>query len=189
MDQLDRWLDAIDAAHAADPEQDAGRPAELVYAERMSSALARLDPDAPAALRLAARAQHLERWTRPRAAYPQGRAGYLAWRRDAGRAHAEAVARILQEAGAPAALGARVAELITKKGSRSDAEAQRLEDAACLVFVEFYFEAFAAKHDEAKVLDIVRKTWRKMSEQGQREALSLRLSAPARALMTRALEG
>ena len=73
--------EAIDAAHAADPHRPAGRPAEAVYAERMEAWVARLVPEAPPLLRLAARCQHLERWLVPRASFPEGKAGYFAWRK------------------------------------------------------------------------------------------------------------
>jgi len=186
--RFERAMARIDAAHAEDPRRDAsGRPRELAYAERMSRWLAHLAPDASEALRLAVRCQHLRRWEIPRSAYPEGAAGYRRWRAEQARAHARAAAEILREAGYDEAFVARVQALVRKEGIKRDPEAQALEDAACLVFLEDEFAAFAARHDEAKLLAILRKTWAKMSERGRRAALALDLAPPLRALVERAL--
>jgi hypothetical protein len=178
----------IDAAHAEDPQRDAaGRPRELVYAERMSAWLARLAPGASEALRLAVRCQHLRRWLIPRAGYPAGAAGYRRWRADEAASHAKLAAEILAVAGYDAATVARVQALVRKEGLKRDAEAQALEDAACLVFLEDELAAFAAKHDEAKLVPILRKTWAKMSPAGREAALGLALPGPLRALVAKAL--
>ncbi|MEW5862933.1 MAG: DUF4202 domain-containing protein [Pseudomonadota bacterium] len=186
--RFERAMARIDAAHAEDPQRDAcGRPRELVYAERMSGWLARLVPDASEALRLAVRCQHLRRWEIPRSAYPEGAAGYRRWRTEQAQAHARAAAAILREAGYDEALVARVQALVRKEGIKRDPEAQALEDAACLVFLEDEFAAFAARHDEAKLVAILRKTWAKMSARGRRAALALDLAPPLRALVEKAL--
>lgn len=191
MSRYDDAIARIDAANAEDPNRvrvdGAQRPAELVYAERMSQVLAALHPEASEPLRLAVRAQHIRRWTMPRDGYPEGRAGYHRWRNDLKRRHAEWAAEILTTTGYGADEIARVGALIRKENLKGDAEAQALEDAACLVFLEHYAEAFAAKHEREKTVEILRKTWGKMSEGGRDAALRLPLSPTVRALVDAAL--
>jgi hypothetical protein len=186
-------LAAIDAANAEDPghETVAGKrvPKELAYARRMTAWLGRLEPEASEALRLAIRAQHIRRWTVPRDGYPMDRQGYHRWRTALARFHAETAGAILQKAGYDAATIERVGSLIRKERLKSDPEAQTLEDVACLVFLENYLADFAGKHDEAKVVDILRKTWRKMSKRGQEAALTLDLKPAGRRVLDRALAG
>jgi len=189
--EKDRFRDAlaaIDAAHAEDPECEGGRPKELVYAERMSACLARLAPQASEALRLAVRCQHLQRWKLRREDYPAGPAGYRRWRTDEASAHAEAAAAALARAGYDAGMIARVQSLVRKENLRSDPEAQALEDTSCLVFLEHYLADFARKHAEAKLVDILAKSWRKMSPAGREAALALPLDPVHRSLIARALE-
>jgi len=178
--RFDRAIAAIDAVHAEDPEREAGRPKELVYAERMSGRLAQLVPQSSEALRLAVRCQHLRRWAIPRA-------GYLRWRKEESLAHAALAGEILARSGYDAADVRRVQSLVKKERIKHDAEAQALEDVTCLVFLEYEFAAFAPKHDEAKLVDILRKTWPKMSARGQQAALALALPAPLRSLVEKAL--
>ena len=189
-ERVERTLAAIDAANAGDPSRDAGgEPEALVYGRRMSAALTALRPGAGPALRIAARAQHVERWKIPRASYPQGRAGYLRWRADLGRMHAERAAEIARAEGWDEGTVERVAQIVAKKQLRSDEDAQTLEDCACLVFLEHALDAFAREHEDAKVIAILQKTWAKMSEEGRRAALALPLSPRARALVGQALAG
>lgn len=165
---------AIDAANARDPKcvivDGRSRPGEEVYGQRMSATLATFAPDAGAALQVAVRGQHVERWTMPRASYPEGRIGYLTWRKELQRFHARRLAQILDESGAPAALAERVGQLVRKERLASDPEAQTLEDVACLVFLEHYLLPFAADRDEAQLSSILAKTWIKMSPRAQEAA-------------------
>jgi hypothetical protein len=183
---------AIDAANARDPNQVevAGlrEPAELVYGRRMSAALARLAPQASEPLRIAARGQHIERWQTPRTGYPAGRAGYLTWRRDLKDFHARRVGQIMAALEFPATDIARVASLIQKERLKADPEAQTLEDTACVVFLEHYISAFAAKTEDAKLADILAKTWDKMSAAGHLRALELDLSPKIVRLLERGRE-
>jgi tRNAThr (cytosine32-N3)-methyltransferase len=191
MDAFARARELIDAAHSGDPTRAIdGRPAELVYAERIEAWVARLVPAAPPLLRLAARCQHLERWTVPRATFPLGKPGYLAWRRSlyvkqAGRARA-----LLLEAGVPAGEADEVATWVSKTGLKTNPGTQALEDAACLVFLENEIEAFAAQHAgyaPEKFVDILQKTWRKMSPPAQQAALGLQLPPGISVLMKQAV--
>lgn len=193
VDSHSRARQLIDAAHAADPHRATdGRPAELVYADRMEAWVTRLVPDAPPALRLAARAQHLERWLVPRSTFPEGKAGYLAWRRSLYTKQAERARALLLEAGVDAAEAADVATWVSKTGLKTNLGTQALEDAACLVFLENEIGAFAAQHAEyprEKFVEILRKTWRKMSPAAQQAALALDLPPPIAALVREALGG
>ncbi len=183
----------IDAANAEDPNREfvdgAARPAALVYAERMTGWLETLAPDASEALRVATRAQHIERWTIPRAEFPDGREGYFRWRTTLAKFHAERTAGILAEAGYEADVIDRVKGLLRKHRLKTDPEVQTLEDVACLVFLESYFADFSKQHDEDKVIGILRKTWAKMSPKGHDAALALDMPAEARALVEKALSG
>lgn len=187
-ERLERVLARIDAANAADPERDSsGIPAALRYGQRMSAALARMLPAASEALTIAVRAQHIERWRIPRASYPEGRVGYLKWRTELGRVHAERAGELMRESGYDDAEIERVRSIVAKKKLATDPDAQALEDCACLVFLEHALEEFATQHDDAKVIDIVRKTWTKMSERGHDAALALPLGDRSRAIVAAAL--
>jgi len=182
---------AIDAAHANDPHRSAdGRPAELVYGERVESWLERVVDDPSPALRLAARCQHLERWTVPRTTYPMDRAGYMRWRTGLYQPQAERARELILGAGVDAAIAERVAFLVAKKDLKSDPESQALEDAVCLVFLEHEIQGFATSHaeyPEAKFMDIIAKTWRKMSERGRSLALGIPLPDALAALVRAAI--
>jgi tRNAThr (cytosine32-N3)-methyltransferase len=191
MDTYARARELIDAVHAADPVRAPdGRAAELVYADRMEAWVARLVPEAAPRLRLAARAQHLERWLVPRATFPAGKAGYLAWRRSlytkqAGRARA-----LLLAAGVAADEATEVATWVSKTGLQTNPGTQALEDAACLVFLENEIGVFAVQHADyprEKFVEILRKTWKKMSPAAHQAALELDLPPAIAALVREAV--
>jgi hypothetical protein len=190
-DRFSRAIEAIDAANAADPNtithEGATEPKELVYGRQMSGWLIRLDPAASEPLRLAVRAQHIRRWEIPRKSYPDGRAGYLQWRKDLQDFHARMTGQILDEAGYDADTIERVKALLHKARLKSDPDSQTLEDVACLVFLEHYFAEFAAKHPEDKLVKILAQTWRKMSPKGRETALALALPPEAKRLVEKAL--
>lgn len=182
--RFDATIAAFDAANAEDPNLDEGLPKELLYAQRMSAMLARFAPDAGEAVRLAVRAQHIQRWKTPRSSYPMNRQGYLQWRTGLYKFHAETAGRIMQEAGYDAAMIGRVQAAVGKKGIKVNAETQMLEDVADLVFLEYYLAGFIAQHpdyDEAKWIEIIRKTWQKMSRQARDFVLAGKVSLPATA--------
>ncbi len=187
MDAYEKARASIDAAHAADPNRASdGRPAELVYGERVEAWVSRLVPDASPALRLAARAQHLERWLVPRATFPEGKVGYLNWRRSLYTKQAERARALALEAGVSANDAADIATWVAKSGLKTNPGSQALEDAACLVFLENEIGAFAAQHADyprEKFVDILRKTWKKMSPAAQKAALALDLPPAIAALV------
>jgi len=184
-------IERFDAGNARDPNgtlvDGEPRPKELVYGRRMTAWLLRLEPAASEALQLAARAQHLMRWSIPREDYPKDRAGYLKWRTTLYDFHAEKAAEILRNVGYDDATIARVRSLIRKEKLKADPEMQLLEDVICLVFLENYFAEFAADHDEEKLVRILRRTWAKMSPRGHAAALKLELPERERKLIERAL--
>ncbi len=139
-------------------------------------------------MRIAAHGQHICRWTIPRADFPMDRAGYHRWRSTCQQMHAEKLAAIMHEVGYDEAMIARVQSLVRKERMKLDPESQLLEDVVCLVFLESYFAEFAKDHDEKKLIDIVRKTWKKMSELGHQAALGISLSPECRRIVEKALE-
>ena len=186
-----RAIDLIDAANAEDPSRevhdDEDVPAALLYGRRMTEWLDKLYPDASEALQLAARAQHIRRWQVPRESYPRDRIGYLKWRTFLYGFHADQAEVILRETGYDDATISRVRSLLKKERIKTDADAQALEDVICLCFLENYFADFAPRHEEEKVIGILRKTWGKMSPVGHAAALKLEMPANARKLVERAL--
>jgi len=172
----------FDAANSEDPHKEVfegtGYPKELLYAQRMSAWLDRFAPEASEALKLAARAQHIQRWAIPRSEYPMTRKGYDEWRNRLARFHADTAAEILRKVGYDEETIQRVESLLLKDRIKLDPEGQTLEDVICLVFLEFYFAPFAKDYAEPKLVGIVRKTWRKMSERGHEAALGLAPKLP-----------
>lgn len=191
-DRFHAAITRFDAANSEDPRKESvdGKdiPRELAYARRMSAWLDRLAPDASEPLKLAARCQHIRRWSIPRGDYPMGKAGYYQWRTTLAKFHAETAGKILKDAGYDDATIARVQSLVRKERLQIDPETQLLEDVICLVFLENYFAGFARQHDEEKLIDIVRKTWKKMSERGRQAALRLKLAPEIQALVAKALQ-
>ena len=192
-DRFEKALARFDAANAQDPNLEpfeGGRqPAALLYGRRMTASLERFVQDASEDLRLAVRAQHLQRWVLPRTNYPEGIKGYNQWRRAMAQFHAEKAGEILREVGYEESRIERVKKLIRKDGRLRDNEAQRVEDVACLVFLEHYFAPFAEKYTDEKLVDIVQKTWQKMSPEAHEAALKLKLGAREHAIVVKALGG
>jgi hypothetical protein len=167
VSRLEAALAAIDAANAADPGREGDLPEALLYGQRMSAELERLFPDAPEVLRIAARGQHLERWVLRRAAYPEGRTGYLTWRRDLARHHAARVGGIMRDAGYGEDEIAEAGRMLRKEGLKRAPLVQALEDVICLVFLRWYFAPFAARQSPEKIAEIVERTAAKMSPEGR----------------------
>ena len=192
MSRLDEALRRFDEANAEDPHTEMVNgqplPKELVYGQRMSVRLAGFAPDAPETVKLAARAQHIRRWEVPRDSYPEGRAGYLKWRTDLHKRHAEIAGEIMGEVGYDAGPIDRVQTLLRKRGLKTDPDVQLMEDVICLVFLEHYFHDFAPKHDEEKLIPIVQKTWKKMSDRAHEAALQLDYAPEDLAVIQKALQ-
>ncbi|MBG6132196.1 hypothetical protein IWQ47_004087 [Aquimarina sp. EL_43] len=183
----------FDKANTQDPNTEDVNgsliPKELIYGQRMTQTLETFDPEASDALKLAARSQHICRWEIPRSNYVMDRTGYLKWREDLKKFHAKKASEILQHIGYDIETINRVSFLLQKKKLKKDEETQTLEDVICLVFLNFYYEDFLIKHTEEKVIDILQKTWRKMSEKGHKAALQLLYSEKALDLIKQAING
>ena len=170
---IEAVLQKIDAANAEDPRtlvvRGSSRPWALGEGELATLWLERLAPDAPAALRIAARGHHIRRWETPRASYPDGRAGYLRWRKDLYDIAYNHVSRIARETGCNDATIERIGDFMHKRAVKRDRWAQTYEDVLCLVFLESQFDEFAARTDPEKLDGIVTKTLAKMSDAAKAE--------------------
>ena len=162
-------------------------PKELLYSQRMSRTLLRFEPNASKALQIAARAQHICRWKIQRDEYPMDRVGYLKWRETLKKMHADITGEILQQVNFDVQFIDRVQKIILKKLMKKNEESQTLEDTICLVFLDYYFDEFAAKHSDEKVIDILQKTWVKMSAKGHEAALKITFSEKGLALVKQAI--
>ena len=184
-------LRRFDDENTRDPNtelaDEAPQPRELLYARRLTDWVLRLQPDASEALRLAARCQHLCRWEIPRANYPTDRVGYLKWRAELKKFHAHKSAEILRELGYADELVAKVHALNLKQNFPNDPDSRVLEDALCLVFLEFQFAELATRTDDDKVINALRKSWQKMTEPARQAALKLSFGVREMALIQRAL--
>ncbi len=176
---------AFDHANSQDPNKEMADgkeyPKELLYAQRMSDMQERYVPDASEAVKLAVRAQHIQRWKIPRNSYPMDKQGYLQWRTALYRFHADTAGQIMREAGYDDAMTDRVGKIVSKRGLKVNPETQLMEDVVDLVFIEHYMTGFVAQHpeyDEAKWIPIIRKTWQKMSSQAHEFALAGKIRLP-----------
>jgi len=162
-------------------------PKELLYSQRMSQKLLEFKPNTSEELQLAVRAQHICRWKIARSEYTMDRVGYIKWREKLKKMHAEITSDILKDVGYDSEFIYRVSFLIRKKSIKKDEGTQTMEDVICLVFLEYYFEEFAAKHSDKKLIDILRKTWKKMSAKGHAEVLKLNFSLKSESLIKQAI--
>lgn len=183
-------IQKIDEANAQDPNRESTEgeefPKELLYAQRMTSFLSKFYPEASEELHLAARAQHICRWQIPRKDFPMNLRGYNDWRRALRKFHSAKISSLLTEVGYEASTIERVQFLVEKKQLKRDAESQTLEDVVCLVFMRYYFDSFANKYADEKVVDILKKTWKKMSPKGHQALLALNISTKAQELLHKA---
>lgn len=190
-EKFKKAIQLFDAANSLDPNKELfeGKeyPKELLYAERMTNQLNKFAVNSSEALQLTVRCQHICRWEIPRDSYEMNRVGYLTWRKELKDFHAEKAAEILTEVGYGEETINEVQFLLLKKQLKKNADTQTLEDVVCLVFLEFYFSKFSEKYSEEKLIEIVQKTWKKMSDKGHEAALELSLPESSLALITKAL--
>lgn len=190
--RLNAVINQIDELNAADPNKELmenfEQPRELVYSIRLTDWVKKLKPGAGELLLIAARGQHVLRWTRPRADYPMDRGGYLRWREDLKKFHAETVTGLMQKEGYGEQERNRVRDIILKKNLREDPDAQAVEDGLCLVFLESQYDELKRKTPDDKMKEIIRKTWGKMSEAGRQLALKLPLPDETKKFILSALE-
>ena len=185
QEMFDKAVELFDAANSEDPnrvEVDGKEwPKELLYSHRMAEMIDRFAPDASDITRLAVRAQHIQRWKSDRADYPMNRQGYLKWRTDLYKFHAETAGELLKQAGYDDAFIDEVKKAVGKRAIKVNPNTQLLEDVTDLVFIEHYMLEFASKHpeySEEKWIDIIQKTWKKMSDDAHAFALSGKIALP-----------
>lgn len=183
--RFDAAIAAFDRANSEDPNTEIfeGKtyPKELLYAQRMSEMLARYAPEASEAVQLACRAQHIQRWKSPRGDYPMDKKGYMLWRTNLYKFHAETAGALMKEAGYDEEMIARVKTIVGKKELKTNPETQMMEDVVDLVFIEHYMLAFAGQHadySEEKWILIIKKTWDKMSDRAHEFALAGKIALP-----------
>jgi hypothetical protein len=188
-DKFEAALHRFDEENSRDPNHENNQPRELLYARRLTGWVLRLCPDAAEELRLAARCQHICRWQIPRSSYPMTRPGYLKWRADLKKFHAQKAGDILREIGYDETVIRRVQDLNLKKNFPDDPETRVLEDALCLVFLQFQLADLAAKTAEDKTINALQKSWQKMTDDARAEALKLDYGPREKILLQRALNG
>jgi hypothetical protein len=179
-------VELIDAANAEDPNLELvdGKEIakELIYGQRMSNMIDTYLPDADDVAKLAVRAQHIQRWKSPRKDYPMNRKGYHLWRTNLYKFHSETAANLLQQAGYDDEFIQRVKLAIAKKSLKTNPDTQIVEDVAALVFLQFYmlnfYKKFSTEYDKDKWIDIIQRTWKKMSPQAHEFALSGKIELP-----------
>lgn len=189
--KVDQAIAAFEQANAEDPNsievQGQTRPRELVHAERLAGWVCRLEPEPSDALRLAAHCQHIRRWEIPRSRFEPGRIGYLQWRKQLSKFHADTATEILRRVGIDENTIFSVRRINLKQNLATHPDTQCIEDALCLSFLQYELAEFATKHDADKIVSILRKTWRKMSQRGRATALELELAPEHRRLLEQAL--
>jgi hypothetical protein len=189
--KFENTVKEFDAINSQDPHKETvdGKEVskELLYSQRMTKMLQEFYPEASETLKLAARAQHIQRWAIPREDFPMDRKGYLMWRTKLKKYHGELAGSIMEKHGYDHKDVQKVDDLLNKRRLKTDGEAQTLEDVVCLVFLKYYFDEFITKHDEPKLMDIVQKTWKKMSEKGQQAALNMDHSDHSLSIIQKAL--
>jgi hypothetical protein len=191
MGSLNKVFELFDAYNKQDPHTLAWEgvkyPAEYFYAVQLYNWVKKLQPNAGEALLLASRSQHIGRWKIARDAYPQGKAGYYKWRTELAKFHAATARELMLEAGYNEEETKQVQHILLKEDLKRDDDVQTMENALCLVFLQFQYEDFISKHDDEMVIRILRKTWKKMSEPGRNAALSLAFNGRAKELLMKAL--
>ena len=192
MSIVQQAIEKIDAFNLQDPhtvEVDGkNQPKEFIESIRMSEMIALLSDSPSDAVQIAARSQHVGRWLSPRSDYPMDRPGYLKWRTELGKKHAQITREILEELNAEQALIEKIEKINLKRGIKSDPEVQLIEDALCLCFLKYHFEDFLRKTKKDKLIPIIEKTWAKMSEQGHDIALTFQYSDEAVSWIKKALK-
>lgn len=189
--RIEKVLEQFDCYNKQDPHSvtwdGIAYPAEYFYALQLYEWVKKLAPQASEDLLLASRCQHIGRWKIPRNQYPTGKAGYYKWRNDLAKFHAETAGKLMTAAGYNEEEIKTVQHILLKENLRKDGVVQVMENALCLVFLQFQYEDFIAKHDDEMVIRILQKTWQKMTGPGREAALMLDFSEKGKKLMMMAL--
>jgi hypothetical protein len=192
MSKLDKAFELFDEYNKRSPERivwdNADYPIEYFYAIKLHDWVTKLDREADESLLLASRCQHIGRWEIARKSYPDGRVGYLKWRSDLSKYHAGIATEILSEVGYDEEVINRVKQIVLKQRLKTDTDVQTMENALCLVFLQYQYDDLIAKTTAEKMIDILRKTWGKMSDPGRDAALSFQYSEQGMDLILKALK-
>ena len=184
-------MEAFNAANSKDPNfievNGFEKPYELIYANWLYEWIMKLNPNAKEELQLAAKCQHIKRWEIPRSKYPEGLKGYTKWKKELAEYHADEAGKILKQVGYEEAVIERVRAINLKKNLKTDSDVQTMEDALCLVTLQYQIEGFSLKHDDEKMIGIIQKTWAKMSDRAKEEALKLSYSERVLSLIKNAI--
>ena len=191
MNKLEEAFELFDTYNKQDPNKiiwnSISYPLTYFFALQLHDWVIKLNPDAGEALLLASRSQHIGRWTSARTSYPEGKAGYLQWRTDLKKFHAAKSGALMREAGYEEKVIEHTQHIILKKDLRTDQEVQTIENALCLVFLQYQFDEFILKHDEKKVLHVLQKSWGRMTGPGREAALSIVYSDKGKDLLDKSL--
>lgn len=190
--RLEQAFNAFDAINKTDPNtfswQGQEWPREYFLAIKLTEWVLRLKPDAAEPLQLASRCQHIGRWQIPRGDYPEGRIGYLTWRKALAHHHADLASGILRGLTYEETVIERVQAIVLKRGIKQDADVQVMENALCLIFLQYQFESFRQENED-KIVGILQKSLLKMDDAGRQHALSLDYTPAGRAVVDQALAG
>ena len=184
-------MEAFDSANSKDPNfievNGFEKPYESIYANWLYEWIMKLNPNAKEELQLAAKCQHIKRWEIPRSKYQDGLKGYTKWKKELAEYHADEAGKILKQVGYEEAVIERVRAINLKKNLKTDSDVQTMEDALCLVTLQYQIEGFSLKHDDEKMIGIIKKTWAKMSDRAKEEALKLSYSERVLSLIKNAI--
>ena len=184
-------MEAFDTANSKDPNfievNGFEKPYELIYSNWLYEWIMKLNPNAIEELQLAAKCQHIKRWEIPRSKYQDGLKGYTKWKKELAEYHADEAGKILKQVGYEEAVIERVRAINLKKNLKTDSDVQTMEDALCLVTLQYQIEGFSLKHDDEKMIGIIKKTWAKMSDRAKEEALKLSYSERVLSLIKNAI--
>ncbi|MBK7058480.1 MAG: DUF4202 domain-containing protein [Leptospiraceae bacterium] len=184
-------MEAFDTANSKDPNfievNGFEKPYELIYSNWLYEWIMKLNPNAIEELQLAAKCQHIKRWEIPRSKYPEGLKGYTKWKKELAEYHADEAGKILKQVGYDEVVVDRVRSINLKKNLKADSDVQTMEDALCLVTLQYQIEGFSLKHDDEKMIGIIQKTWAKMSDRAKEEALKLSYSERVLSLIKKAI--
>lgn len=179
MSNLETAFHLFDKYNRQDPRslvwQGVTYPQEYFFAIKLYEWVLKLDPDANEELLLASRCQHIGRWEMPRDSYPDGRDAYLQWRKDLAQHHAAIAAKLMVQAGYANEVTDRVQQILLKKRIKADSDVQTMENALCLVFLQYQYQDFSLKYasEPEKLVNILYRSLLKMDTHGHHFALQL----------------
>ena len=191
MTVLDQAFALFDAYNQTDPKtftwDGQTYPQEYFFSLKLYDWVKKLNPQASEALLLASRCQHIGRWEIPRNSFPEGRIAYLSWRKELMRHHTKIATGILEQVGVAPDVIEQVQNMLMKRNIKQDPDVQTIENALCLVFLQYQYEAFYPGNED-KIVDVLKKSLLKMDAHGHAFALQLTYSETGMSFIAQALE-